>query len=114
MDIDPSTVSYIESGSSKAPLDRLDTYARNYHHHVVVHVVPEGEAVLPVHVARDVLEVVQGLDRLDPEDRRAVVQLAVILYQLPGVLRRTFRGQVDIWQQEVVPPPSGSTGKRRK
>ena len=92
-------VDNIEVARQRAPLHRLEDFAKAVDQKLTVRIHPKKATENQVTVAKEYSSVMTSLSTLDAEDLVLVQTLAELLPHLPSTIRGTLLGIVDLWSE---------------
>ena len=90
-------VDNIEVARQRAPLHRLEDFARVVGLRLFVQLAPRSEKSVTVRTTGSAVELIDGITELSPEDAKMVADLMKILPDLPDPIRSTLSGIITLW-----------------
>ena len=103
-------VDNIEVARQRAPLHRIEDFAKAVGLRVVVQLVPGAEKTVSVRTTGEVAGAIEDISNLDEIDRELVLELVGLMPHLPDGIRGTLRGITALWTERYSP----SQGRRAK
>jgi len=100
-------VDNIEVARQRAPLHRLEDFARVVGLRLFVQLAPRSEKPITVRTTGDALELMDGLNELSEDDARLVAKLVQILPDLPDSIRATLSGIITLWSDRYTGKENG-------
>ena len=95
-------VDNIEVARQRAPLYRLEDFAKAVGMRLTVQLVPRSEKVISVRTTVEGVEILEAFQELDDIERELVVKLVALMPQLPEGIRGTLRGIVELWTERYL------------
>jgi len=95
-------VDNIEVARQRAPLYRLEDFAKAVGIRVVVQLIPRDSKAVTVRTTGEVAEMVGHMTSLDETDRELLCDLATLMPQLPQGIRFTLRGIITLWNERYA------------
>ena len=92
-------VDNIEVARQRAPLHRIEDFAKAVGLRLVVQLVPSDAKVVSVRTTADVARTAEDISRLDKIDRELVSELVRLMPHLPDGIRGTLRGITALWAE---------------
>ena len=90
-------VDNIEVARQRAPLHRLEDFARVVGLRLFVQLTPRSEKSVTVRTTGGAVELIDGLTELSQDDAKMVANLVKILPDLPDPIRNTLSGIITLW-----------------
>jgi hypothetical protein len=95
-------VDNIEVARQRAPLYRLEDFAKSVGLSMTVQVVPRAEKAVSVRTTGEMAKLLSDLSSLEQSDRDVVLQLVALLPHLPQGIQGTLRGIVSLWAERYA------------
>lgn len=95
-------VDNIEVARQRAPLYRLEDFAKAVGLRMTVQIVPRAEKAVSVRTTGDGASLLSSLGELEETDRDLIVQLVALLPHIPMGIRGTLRGLVAQWTERYA------------
>ena len=95
-------VDNIEVARQRAPLYRLEDFAKSVGLRMTVQIVPRSDKVVSVRTTGQMASVLNALGGLEQTDRDLVLQLVGLLPHLPQGIRGTLRGIITLWSDRYA------------
>ena len=95
-------VDNIEVARQRAPLHRLEDFAKAVGMRVVVQVIPRSSKAVSVRTTGEIAGLLELMAKVDEADREIIVQLAELIPHLPEGIRGTLRGIVTLWTERYA------------
>ena len=95
-------VDNIEVARQRAPLYRLEDFAKAVGMRVSLQIVARSEKMTSVRTTAEAIDLLQGFSELDDIDRELVAQLVLLMPQLPQGIRGTLRGIIALWTERYL------------
>ena len=95
-------VDNIEVARQRAPLHRLEDFARAVGLRVVVQLTPRSEKSVTVRTTGEVAELIGHLNEMSECERKMVGDLSRILPHLPDPIRSTLNGIITLWAERYA------------
>ena len=95
-------VDNIEVARQRAPLHRLEDFAKAVGLKVIVQVTPRSARTARVRTTHEMIDVLDRVAELDEADRELVEQFARLLPHLPAQIRESLRGVVALWTERYA------------
>ena len=95
-------VDNIEVARQRAPLYRLEDFAKAVGMRLSVQITPRNEKLNNVRTSTEMVEMIKTLSELDEIDRELVLKLVTLMPQLPQGIRGTLRGIVALWTERYL------------
>ena len=95
-------VDNIEVARQRAPLHRLEDFAKAVGHKLIVQVVPADASVVSVRVPAEWAPELARLSEMDSVDRELAIELLRLIPRLPHDVRNTLHGIVAIWKERFA------------
>ena len=92
-------VDNIEVARQRAPMHRIEDFAKAVGLRLIVQLVPADTKTVAVRTTGEVARAVEDIERLDEIDREVMLELARLMPQLPDGIRGTLRGIVALWAE---------------
>ena len=92
-------VDNIEVARQRAPLHRIEDFAKAVGLRLVVQLVPSDAKVVSVRTTANVARTAEDISRLDKIDRELVSELVRLMPHLPDGIRGTLRGITALWAE---------------
>ena len=92
-------VDNIEVARQRAPLYRLEDFAKAVGMRLSVQIMPRNEKLNNVRTSSEMVDMIKTLGELDELDRELVLKLVTLMPQLPQGIRGTLRGIVALWSE---------------
>ena len=90
-------VDNIEVARQRAPVYRLEDFAKAVGLRMVIQVIPKTAKRVSVRTTPEMVDLVDRVWMLDETDRELIVQLVGLLPHLPPEIRGTLRGIITQW-----------------
>ncbi len=90
-------VDNIEVARQRAPMYRIDAFARAVGLKMIVQIVPAREKNVRIRTTQDMANLLESVSDLDETDLEMVHQLVDLLGVLPLQIRETLRGVITLW-----------------
>lgn len=90
-------VDNIEVARQRAPMYRIDAFARAVGLKMIVQIVPAREKQVRVRTTHEMADLLAAVSDLEETDREMVLQLVDLLNVLPLQIRETLRGVITLW-----------------
>ena len=95
-------VDNIEVARQRAPLHRLEDFARAVGLRLFVQLTPRSSKSVTVRTTGSAVELIDGLTELSDEDAEMVGNLVKILPDLPDPIRSTLSGIITLWSDRYT------------
>ena len=95
-------VDNIEVARQRAPLHRLEDFAKAVGLKVIVQVTPRSARTARVRTTPEMIDVLDRVAELDETDRELVEQFARLLPHRPAQIRESLRGVVALWTERYA------------
>ena len=95
-------VDNIEVARQRAPLHRLEDFARAVGLRVVVQMTPRSEKSVTVRTTGTAAELMDRIADLSADDVRMVTKMVEILPDLPDPIRSTLSGIITLWSDRYT------------
>jgi transcriptional regulator with XRE-family HTH domain len=95
-------VDNIEVARQRAPLHRLEDFAKVVGLRMTVQIVPRADKVVTVRTTGDGASLLNSFGELQETDRELIVQLVALLIQIPMGIRGTLRDFVAQWTERYA------------
>lgn len=95
-------VDNIEVARQRAPVYRLEAFAKAVGLRLVIQVVPRTTKSINVRTTSEMVELVDHVSQLEETDRELLIRMAELLPSLPQNIRGTLRGIVTLWSDRYA------------
>jgi transcriptional regulator with XRE-family HTH domain len=102
MECSRAQVDNIEVARQRAPLHRLEDFAKAVGLRVVVQIVPRAAKQISVRTTAENAVVLNGLSGLSGEEREMILTLVDLLPRLPVGIRGTLSGIITLWSDRYA------------
>jgi len=100
-------VDNIEVARQRAPLYRLEDFAKAVGIRVVVQLIPRGAKSVTVRTTGEMTALLEHMSNIEEVDRELLFELAALMPHLPQGIRGTLRGIITLWTERY----SGEMGR---
>ena len=100
-------VDNIEVARQRAPLHRLEDFARVVGLRMLVQLAPRTEKSITVRTTGDVLELMDSLNEMSDADAKLIAKLVKIFPDLPDPIRSTLSGIITLWSDRYAAKQNG-------
>ena len=101
-------VDNIEVARQRAPLYRLEDFAKAVGLRLSVQLVPHSDKLSSIRVGSEVHDLIETMSDLDEDDKALILQLVGLMPELPSGVRGTLRGIVTLWSDRYLADSSPS------
>ena len=103
-------VDNIEVARQRAPLYRLEDFAKAVGIRVVVQLIPRGTKSVTVRTTGEMSQLLDHMSNIDESDRELLFELAELMPHLPQGIIGTLRGIITLWTERYATDRSRETG----
>ena len=96
-------VDNIEVARQRAPLHRIEDFAKAVGLRMLVQLVPTGTKAVSVRTTGELAQSVEAISKLDEIDRELILELVRMMPHLPDGIRGTLRGITALWAERYSP-----------
>lgn|GEM_PF-3172188 len=96
-------VDNIEVARQRAPLHRMEDFAKAVGLRMLVQLVPGDNKLVSVRTTGEIAQSVENISALDDIDRDLILNLVRMMPHLPDGIRGTLRGIVALWAERYTP-----------
>jgi transcriptional regulator with XRE-family HTH domain len=100
-------VDNIEVARQRAPLYRLEDFAKAVGIRVMVQLIPRGSKSVTVRTTGEMTALLEHMSNIEEVDRELLFELAALMPHLPQGIRGTLRGIITLWTERY----SGELGR---
>ncbi len=95
-------VDNIEVARQRAPLYRLEDFAKAVGMRLTVQLSPRSEKLSSVRTTDEMVDILKAIGELDETDRDLIIKLVALMPELPQGIRGTLRGIVALWTERYL------------
>ena len=100
-------VDNIEVARQRAPLHRLEDFARTVGLRMLVQLAPRTEKPITVRTTGGSIDLMESLHELPDEDAQMIAKLVKIFPDLPDPIRSTLSGIITLWSDRYAAKENG-------
>ena len=100
-------VDNIEVARQRAPLHRLEDFARTVGLRMLVQLAPRTEKSITVRTTGGSIDLMESLQELSDEDAQLITKLVKIFPDLPDPIRSTLSGIITLWSDRYAAKENG-------
>ena len=95
-------VDNIEVARQRAPLYRLEDFAKAVGLRLTIQIVPRTDKLSSIRASSEIIDMIETMSELDEVDRELLLKLVDLMPRLPQGIRGTLRGIVALWSERYL------------